>query len=271
LAARGREERGEREKKRRERGRGVEDMTVSLCFHVLTTLARAALDACPEELGRHLQVVVTTIVTFAQGSNVKANLKKQAMQLLNLLLLTPSHCPSFSLHLSELDPLPVIHDGSFRKFHEQQQLLREANDQNSLEQEMNRFIKAGQSLSITTRGPGLRRLTDMIRSCRSDVSHLLRNGCDSVLRLVRGLVGVASPLVTTPTVAMEMGRCLGELGGLDLNCIALPTVPVKGSFDHSSLPNSWSPLACCTAHLLFLLTSLLRDSELVARELDPAV
>ena len=156
------------------------------------------------------------------------------MQLLNLLLLTPSHCPSFSLHLSELDPLPVIHDGSFRKFHEQQQLLREANDQNSLEQEMNRFIKAGQSLSITTRSPGLRRLTDMIRSCRSDVSHLLRNGCDSVLRLVRGLVGVASPLVTTPTVAMEMGRCLGELGGLDLNCIALPTVPVKGeSFSHS--------------------------------------
>ena len=48
LAARGREERGEREKKLRERGRGVEDMTVSLCFHVLTTLARAALDACPE-------------------------------------------------------------------------------------------------------------------------------------------------------------------------------------------------------------------------------
>ena len=161
-------------------------------------------------------------------------LSLQAMQLLNLLLLTPSHCPSFSLHLSELDPLPVIHDGSFRKFHEQQQLLREANDQNSLEQEMNRFIKAGQSLSITTRGPGLRRLTDMIRSCRSDVSHLLRNGCDSVLRLVRGLVGVASPLVTTPTVAMEMGRCLGELGGLDLNCIALPTVPVKGeSFSHT--------------------------------------
>jgi hypothetical protein len=62
-------------------------MTVSLCFHVLTTLARAALDACPEELGRHLQVVVTTIVTFAQGSNVKANLKKQVW----VTFLTASH------------------------------------------------------------------------------------------------------------------------------------------------------------------------------------
>ena len=27
---------------------GVEEMTVSLCFHVLTTLTRAALNACPE-------------------------------------------------------------------------------------------------------------------------------------------------------------------------------------------------------------------------------
>ena len=162
------------------------------------------------------------------------------MQLLNLLLLTPSHCSSFTLPLSELDPLPVIHDGSFRKFHEQQQLLREANDLNSLEQEMDRFIEAGQSLSITTRGPGLRRLTYMIRSCRSDVSHLLRSGCNSVLRLVTGLVGVASPLVTTPVVAMEMGRCLGELGGLDLNCIALPNVPTKGESFCQSLCNSAS-------------------------------
>ena len=152
----------------------------------------------------------------------------QATQLLGLLLLTPSMSPSFSLHLSQLDPLPLCNDGSFRKFLQQQQLLREANDQNSLEQEIDRFIKVGESLAITTRGPGLRRLTDMIQGCRSDVSELLRSGSDSILRLVQGLVGVASHHVTTPTVAMEMGCCLGELGGLDLSCIALPTPPTSG-------------------------------------------
>ena len=149
------------------------------------------------------------------------------MQLLNLLL-SPAKSPSLTHPLSKLDPLPLTEDISFQKFHEQQQLLRVANDQNSLEQEIDRFIEAGQSLSITTRGPGLQRLTERIRSCHGDVTQLLRSGNDSVLRLVQALVGVASPLVTTPTVAMEMGRCLGELGGLDLNCIALPTLSTNG-------------------------------------------
>ena len=48
LVEREKEERGEREKKRKEEGRDVEEMTVSLCFHVLTAIARAALEACPE-------------------------------------------------------------------------------------------------------------------------------------------------------------------------------------------------------------------------------
>ena len=48
LVEREKEERGEREKKRKEGGRGVEEMTVSLCFHVLTAIAQAALEACPE-------------------------------------------------------------------------------------------------------------------------------------------------------------------------------------------------------------------------------
>ena len=47
LLQREREEVGEGEKKKGEIG-FVEEMTVSLCFHVLTTLARAVLDACPE-------------------------------------------------------------------------------------------------------------------------------------------------------------------------------------------------------------------------------
>ena len=166
----------------------------------------------------------------------------QALQLLSLLILTPSTSPSYSLHLSQLDPLPVTNDGIFWKFHEHQQLLREANDQNTLEQEINRFIRAGQSLSITTRGPGLRRLTDMIHGCRSDVSELLQCGNDSVLRLVQGLVGVASSHVTTPTVAMEMGGCLGELGGLDLNCIALPTISTNGESRGGAFPYLEGPL-----------------------------
>ena len=97
-----------------------------------------------------------------------------------------------------------------------------------LEQEINRFIEVGQSLSVATRAPALRRLTEMIRGRRGDVAELLGNGSDSILRLMQVLVGTDSNLVTTPTVAMEMGCCLGELGGLDLNCIALPPQPENG-------------------------------------------
>ena len=69
----------------------------------------------------------------------------------------------------------------------------------------------------------------MIRSCRGDVVQSLRSGNDSVLKLIRELVGVASGKdVTTPTVATEMGRCLGELGGLDLHSISLPASSPSG-------------------------------------------
>lgn len=101
-------------------------------------------------------------------------------------------------------------------------MFREAADQLSLEQEINRFIKAGGSLPISTRAPGLQRLTNMIMSCRSDVVELLHSENKPVLNLIQVLVGVASCPVTTPTVTTEMGRYLGELGGLDLNCITLP-------------------------------------------------
>ena len=84
------------------------------------------------------------------------------------------------------------------------------------------------SLPLSRRGPGLRRLTDMIRDSPSDVTELLGNESDSILRLIQVLVGVVNPDETTPTVATELGRCLGELGGLDLHCIALPTAPLGG-------------------------------------------
>ena len=151
------------------------------------------------------------------------------MQLLNMLLLTPPKSPEHTLLLSHLDPLPHKDDRLFQKFHEHQELLRVAHESDSLlEQEINRFMEVGQSLSVATRAPALRRLTEMIRGRRGDVAELLSNGSDSILRLVQVLVGTDSDLVTTPTVAMEMGRCLGELGGLDLNCIALPPQPENG-------------------------------------------
>ena len=151
----------------------------------------------------------------------------QAMQLLTLLVLTPPHSHTVTPHLSQLDPFP---DGElFWKFREKQQKLREANDQQSLEQEIERFIESGDSLPLSTRVAGLRRLTDMIRGCRGDVVQLLCSGSDSVLKLIRVLVDVASgEHVTTPTVAMEMGRCLGELGGLDLHSISLPAASLSG-------------------------------------------
>ena len=70
-------------------------------------------------------------------------------------------------------------------------------------------------------------MTDMIRSARTDVEELLKSGSGLVLDLLQVLVGVAPELVTTPNVAMEMGRVLGELGGVDLHCIALPTSPLS--------------------------------------------
>ena len=49
-----------------------------------------------------------------------------------------------------------------------------------------------------------------------------------ILQLIRTLLGGASEVESTPPVAMEIGRCLGEFGGLDLNCIALPPSLAEG-------------------------------------------
>ena len=174
-------------------------------------------------VNRYILYIYTTTFTFFTDH---WSLFLQALQLLRLLL-TPPHPPTLTPHLSQLDPLPSTDVGDmFHKFRDHLQRLREAADQLSLEQEMNRFIEAGTSLPLSTRAPGLRRLTDMIRARRGDVIESLRGENSSVLRLIQVLVGVASE--TTPTVVMEMGRFLGELGGLDLHCIALPSTPING-------------------------------------------
>lgn len=146
------------------------------------------------------------------------------MQLLNLLILSP-HSPSLTSHLAQLDPFP---DGEpFQKYRQRQLELHQSTDHQSIEQEIERFLTAGESLAISRRMAGLHKLTEMIRSTRSDVGELLKSGSDSILNLLQVLVGVTPELVTTPNVAMEMGRVLGELGGVDLHCIALPTSPLS--------------------------------------------
>ena len=143
------------------------------------------------------------------------------MQLLNLLILTSPPSPILTPHISQLDPFPDR--DPFQKLRERQFELREESGQLSLEQEIQRFLDAGNTHSLTTRTEGLCRLTGLIRDSRSDIVELLKMGSGPILELLQALVGgVASGRLTPPTVAMEMGRCLGELGGLDLHCIALP-------------------------------------------------
>ena len=174
--------------------------------------------------------------------SLSLSLSQQAMQLLTLLL-SHAKSPEFSLSLTQLDPLPLRDDGLFARFHQQQGILRAADDADSLEREINRFIEVDQSLPITTRTPALQRLTEIIRGRRGDVTQLLTSESNSILRLIQVLVGVASSRVTTPTVAMEMGRCLGELGGVDLNCIALPPMVHNGERDLFIGKRAWQSKA----------------------------
>ena len=52
-------------------------------------------------------------------------------------------------------------------------------------------------------------------------------GCSPVIDLIRALISIAQQSLTTGvdadiTIATEVGRCLGEIGCVDLSCIAIP-------------------------------------------------
>ena len=97
----------------------------------------------------------------------------------------------------------------------------------------------------------------------------MSTGGGAVVRLIRGLVGMCCSSGGQPSTAMkgatEAARCLGEIGPLDLHCIALPPLTDSYSKLYGVLVKlTWVIRKLAKAQFqIRQITSLLRDSAKV--------
>ena len=156
----------------------------------------------------------------------------QALKLINLLV-RDSGSQLLDEQVAVMDPFPEA--PPFLDLCKRQRELREAIGHTSLKQEIERFLLIGREASETFRTDGVRSLRTKIVGCRSELEELAKEGqCNLASQLIQELVGLCrhsrrreeegqglQELVT------EVARCLGEIGVVELGCIALVAVDDK--------------------------------------------
>ena len=238
----------------------------ALACETLWTICKAALctQSHVKELCRHVQGILAAMIPFAR---LKTQEGAEALKLINLLV-RDSGSQLLDEQVAVMDPFPEA--PPFLDLCKRQRELREAIGHTSLKQEIERFLLIGREASETFRTDGVRSLRTKIVGCRSELEELAKEGqCNLASQLIQELVGLCrhsrrreeegqglQELVT------EVARCLGEIGVVELGCIALVAVDDKRcDVDLSPFGRELSAGEQVAAQVLQLLSKLLVDED----------
>ncbi|TRY58045.1 hypothetical protein DNTS_022698 [Danionella cerebrum] len=202
----------------------ISTRSLSLCCDLLSLVCQTAVEYCGDALESHLQVIVGTLTAQV---NEHSAISQQVLSLLRFLMVENPENRMLRKAIPLLEPFPDREE--FRELRAAQHALKYSQGAFTLRQEIEHFLSVTSCDSLPlARLEGLKDLKRQLRSHKQQVGQLVKD-ChadpDSILvKLVLGLLQLCIMASNHPggeDVMKAVGRCLGELGPVDLSSIAL--------------------------------------------------
>ncbi|CAC5396816.1 ATM [Mytilus coruscus] len=196
---------------------GYSKNIICMSLQLLKEICTVGLETCPEELSKYLPFIVGNIVQMATSD--AEDISNEANLLLQLLIID-NYIPLRQAIIS-LDPFP-----SEEKFHQLSTLhkrLKYADGPFTLVKEIDHFMRSASSV-CNVRKEGLQHLSQQLHENRKQLCQFTSQDRekDSICQLICKLVQVYQG--SKEEVTLEISKCLGEIGPVDLEQNGLPRV-----------------------------------------------
>ncbi|CAM4557078.1 unnamed protein product [Leuciscus chuanchicus] len=203
----------------------VSSRSLSLCCELLSLVCQTAVEYCDDALESHLQVIVATLT--AQVTEQSA-ISQQVLRLLRFLVIENLENSMLRKSIPLLEPFPDR--PNFRELRAAQHALKYSSGAFSLRQEIEHFLSVTSCDSLPLAPlEGLKDLKRQLHSHKQQIGQLLKE-CHAdpasciLVKLVLNLLQLCKIAANHPgggDILKAVGRCLGELGPVDLSSIAL--------------------------------------------------
>lgn len=203
----------------------VSTRSLSLCCDLLSLVCQTAVEYCDDALESHLQVIVGTLT--AQVTEQSA-ISEQVLSLLRFLVMENPENRMLRKSIPLLEPFPD--QPNFAELRAAQHALKYSSGAFTLRQEIEHFLSVASCDSLPlARLEGLKDLKRQLHSHKQQIGQLLKEchaDLDSciLVNLVLNLLQLCKIAANHPgggDIMKAAGRCLGELGPVDLSSIAL--------------------------------------------------
>ncbi|XP_067221098.1 serine-protein kinase ATM isoform X2 [Chanodichthys erythropterus] len=203
----------------------VSTRSLSLCCDLLSLVCQTAVEYCDDALESHLQVIVGTLT--AQVTEQSA-ISQQVLSLLRFLVIENPENRMLRESIPLLEPFPDR--PNFRELRAAQHVLKYSTGAFTLRQEIEHFLSVTSCDSLPlARLEGLKDLKRQLHIHKQQIGQLLKE-CHAdpasciLVKLVLNLLQLCKIAANHPgggDILKAVGRCLGELGPVDLSSIAL--------------------------------------------------
>ncbi|XP_051534451.1 serine-protein kinase ATM isoform X2 [Myxocyprinus asiaticus] len=203
----------------------VSTRSLSLCCDLLALVCQTAVQFCDDALESHLQVIVGTLT--AQVTEQSA-ISQKVLSLLRFLVMENPENRMLRKSIPLLEPFPDR--PAFRELRAAQHALKYTAGAFTLTQEIEHFLSVTSCDSLPlARLEGLKDLRRQLHSHKEQIGQLLRE-CHAdpascvLVKLVLNLLQLCKIAANHPggrDILEAVGRCLGELGPVNLSTIAL--------------------------------------------------
>uniref|UniRef100_A0A8C2HF25 non-specific serine/threonine protein kinase n=1 Tax=Cyprinus carpio TaxID=7962 RepID=A0A8C2HF25_CYPCA len=201
----------------------VSTRSLSLCCDLLSLVCQTAVQYCDDALESHLQVIVGTLT--AQVTDQSA-ISQQVLSLLRFLVIENPENSMLRNSIPLLEPFPDR--AHFRDLRAAQHALKYSSGAFTLRQEIEHFLSVTSCDSLPlARLEGLKDLKRQLQTHKQQIGQLLKESDPAsciLVKLVLNLLQLCKIAANHPgggDILKAAGRCLGELGPVDLSSIAL--------------------------------------------------
>uniref|UniRef100_A0A8C2EAK1 non-specific serine/threonine protein kinase n=1 Tax=Cyprinus carpio TaxID=7962 RepID=A0A8C2EAK1_CYPCA len=196
----------------------VSTRSLSLCCDLLSLVCQTAVQYCDDALESHLQVIVGTLTAQVTDQSV--------LSLLRFLVIENPENSMLRNSIPLLEPFPDR--AHFRDLRAAQHALKYSSGAFTLRQEIEHFLSVTSCDSLPlARLEGLKDLKRQLQTHKQQIGQLLKESDPAsciLVKLVLNLLQLCKIAANHPgggDILKAAGRCLGELGPVDLSSIAL--------------------------------------------------
>ncbi|XP_043928554.1 serine-protein kinase ATM isoform X2 [Protopterus annectens] len=203
----------------------VSTRSFSLCCNLLYKVCHSAVKFCKDALGKHLHVIVGTLIPLVSQ---QSEIQPQVLSLLKFLVIDNKDNENIYHAIKSLDPFPDL--AAFKDLRAVQQRVKYGKGPFTLLEEINHFLSASFSDSLPlTRLEGLLDLKKQLELHKDQLKDLIKEFQDSpqnsfLVHLVVSLLELSKAAVHHSggyDILEAVGSCLGEMGPVDFSTIAL--------------------------------------------------